>query len=193
MQVARIQVAATTVILGLIPAVCAAQVRERVPIREQTAGLLTQAKIPPRVARLTALAEIPGTRIVAAGIECQGDRLVYAFGLKVAGHDGVDQVQIDAKSGQVLCAEYHIEWDQEDESVWIANPEIIAGARFRLLAAIDTALAQVPDGNMVGIKLRVQQSRRVYTFDFELGEGPVVKRVSINAHNGAVISVEELR
>ncbi len=193
MQVARIQVAATTVILGLIPAVCVAQVREPVPIREPTAGLLAEAKIPPRVARLTAFAEAPGARIVTAAIERQGDRLVYAFGLKVAGHDGIEQVQIDAKSGQVLCAEYHIEWDQETDIVWIVKPEVIAGAQFRLLAAIDTALAQVPNGNMVGIKLRVRQSRRVYTFDIEVGEGPVVKRVSINAHNGAVTSVEELR
>jgi len=193
MQVSGIHVAATTVILGLIPPVCTAQVHEPIPIREQTAGLLAQATIPPRMARLTAFAEVPGAQIVAAGIERQGDRLVYSFGLEVAGHDGVDQVQIDAKSGQVLCAEYRIEWDQEDESVWIANPEVIAGARYRLAAAIDTALAQVPDGHMVGIKLRVQPPRRVYTVDFKVGEGPVVKRVSINAYNGALISVEELR
>lgn len=193
MQVSGIQVAAATVMLGLIPAVCAAQVREPIPIREQTAGLLPQAKVPHQVARLTAFAEVPGAGIVAAGIEREGDRLVYSFGLKVAGHDGIDQVQIDARSGQVLCAEYNIEWDQEDVIAWIANPEVIAGARYRLAAAIDTALAQVPDGHMVGIKLRVQPSRRVYTFDIEVSEGPAVKRVSINADNGAVISVEELR
>jgi uncharacterized membrane protein YkoI len=145
------------------------------------------------VARLTAFAQVPGAGIVAAGIERQGDRLVYSFGLKVAGHDGVDQVQIDASSGQVLCAEYHIEWGQGDVIAWIANPEVIAGARYRLAAAIDTALAQVPDGHMVGIKLRVQPPRRIYTVDFKVGEGPVVKRVSINARNGTVISVEELR
>jgi uncharacterized membrane protein YkoI len=179
--------------LGLVPAVCAAQAREPVPIHEETAGLLAQAKIPPRVARLTALAEVPGARIVAATLERQGDRLTYSLGLHVDGHAGIEHVRIDATSGQVLCTEYHLEWDQEHDNVWIANPDVLAGARFRLLAAIDTALAQAPDGNVVGITLKVQQSGQIYMFDFEVGEGAAVKRVSINANNGAVISVEELK
>jgi uncharacterized membrane protein YkoI len=183
-------VAATAAILCISPAISLAQ--EPTPIREQSPGLLAQAKVAPAVARLTAFAELPGARIVGATIERVDDRLVYSFELNYPGHMGNEQVRIDATSGQLVCVEYCVELDTDGDIVMAAAPEIVADVRVKLPTVRETALASVPEGQVVRSSLRVQQERWVYVFDIEAEDG-VVKRVLVNPWTGNVLSIETLR
>ena len=105
--------------------------------------------------------------MVAATIQRSGNRLVYSFDLKYADHGGIEHVVIDAMSGKTVYIEYCV-------------------------AARSTALAQVSKGHIVRSRLRVQQSAWVYLFDIEIGDGPLTKRVLIQASTGAVISVQPM-
>lgn len=183
-------VAVTAAIVCMSPTISLAQ--EPVPIREQTPGLLAQAKVAPTVARLAAFAEVPGAQIVAATIELVDKRLVYSFELNYPGHTGNERVQIDAASGKMVCIEYCVELDADGEIVMAASPEIVADVRVKLSTVQETALASVPKGHVVHSGLRVQQDRWVYVFDIETEEG-TAKRVLVNPWTGNVISIETLR
>ena len=180
---------AAVVSLCLLPEVGTAQV---VPIREETPGLLAQAKIAPASARLAAFAELPGALMVAATIERLDNRLVYSFDLKYADRGGNEHVKIDAMSGKPVYVEYCVELDSEGNIVMTAAPEIVADTRAHFLPARNTALAQVPEGHIVRSRLRVQPSFWVYLFDIEVGDGPLTKRVLIIASTGKVMSVQPI-
>jgi uncharacterized membrane protein YkoI len=192
MNVGRRHVVAAFVVLGLTPVVCAAQVQTPIPIREQTPGLLAQAKIAPAAARLAAYAEFPGARIVAASIERQGRYLGYSFDLQVSGHDGLEHVQIDAGNGQVIRVEYTVELDKDGRVVMLAPFELMSLARSTFVTARDKASATVENGEIVDCRLRVERAASVYVFDVRVGNTEVLDRVLINAYNGVVISVQEL-
>jgi len=128
---------------------------------------------------------------VAATIERLGGHLVYSFDLRYAGHDGTEQVQIDAISGDVVCVAYCVKLDAAGDIVMTASPELVAMARIGFVAARDSALAQVEDGHVVCSRLRVEGSRQVYVFDIEIGKDATVERVLIDAYSGAVIGPAE--
>ncbi len=188
---ATTHVLATAVVsLCLSPVVGTAQTP--VPIREQTPGLLAQAKIAPSSARLAAFAELPGARMVAATIQRSGNRLVYSFDLTYVDEGGIEHVVIDAMSGKTVCVEYCVELDSDGNIVMTAPPEIAIDTRAHFVAARNAALAQVSKGHIVRSRLRVQQSAWVYLFDIEVGDGLLTKRVVIQASTGAVISVHPM-
>lgn len=159
-----------------------------VPIREQTPGLLTQAKIAPASARLAAFAEFPGAKIVSAAIERRDSRLVYVFDLKHSDHFGNEHVEIDAMSGEAVNIEYCVQVDRDGNVVLKAAPEIVAQARIRFVAARDTALARAGGGHILSSRLRVLPSPALFLFDVAVGGEPTVtERVAILASTGSVV------
>jgi len=190
MKVTTLMVTATMLGCGLALGEGIAQAQP-IPIREQTLGLLAEAGVSPAAARLAAFAEVPGAQMVAGTIERLADQLVYSFDLKYAGHDGTEQVQIDAKTGKVVCVAYCVGLDAAGDIVMTASPELVAKARISFVAARDSALARVEGGHVVCSRLRVQQSRQVYVFDVEVGETPEVDQILVDANTGAVIGPAE--
>ncbi|UCG86280.1 MAG: PepSY domain-containing protein [Gemmatimonadota bacterium] len=174
-------------ILVLAPATSTPQTGQPILIRERESGLLAQARIPPGPARLAAFAEVPGARMVGATIERRSGRLVYSFELLHEGHGGTERVQIDATNGRVTCIEYWVELDEKGGVVMKATPELVSVAQIGYVAARSKVLAQVPNGRIVGSRLRLQQSAQTYVFDIEVSEGAEVKQVLVNAYSGAVI------
>jgi uncharacterized membrane protein YkoI len=53
----------------------------------------------------TALARVPGGRITEAELEEDG-RLLYSFDIRVEGRSGVEEVQVDARTGEVVSIEH---------------------------------------------------------------------------------------
>jgi uncharacterized membrane protein YkoI len=53
----------------------------------------------------TALARVPGGRITEAEFEEDG-RLLYSFDIRVEGRSGVEEVQVDARTGEVVSIEH---------------------------------------------------------------------------------------
>src|SRR5690348_286853 len=79
--------------------------RENVPGTSQ-AALRKEAKIAERDARKTALAAVPGGKVQSHELERENGKLIYSYDIKVAGKAGVEEVNVDAMTGQVVAHEH---------------------------------------------------------------------------------------
>jgi uncharacterized membrane protein YkoI len=77
-----------------------------VKIKEDTPGLLAHARITPDSAIKLARARIPSGTIRSGEIESEDGRLIYSFDIKTAGRSGIDEVNVDARTGKVLPVEH---------------------------------------------------------------------------------------
>ncbi|MFL5318734.1 MAG: PepSY domain-containing protein [Myxococcaceae bacterium] len=74
--------------------------------KAQTPELLKKATVTCEGARKTAMEKVPDGKIVEAELEDEHGRLVYSFDMKRKGQTGVEEVQVDAKSGEVVSVEH---------------------------------------------------------------------------------------
>ena len=81
------------------------------PMKEDKPGLLARAKVKPEAARATALKRIQGGRIVKEEIEEEGGRLVFSFDVRSENKKGIEEVQVDALTGEVVAVEHEDEDD----------------------------------------------------------------------------------
>ncbi len=90
--------------LALIAPAAAAQQ----PAKPETqAQLRAQAKVPMATAKAAALAKVPGGRVKSAELEREHGTLLYSFDIATKGKAGIDEVQIDAITGEQIGAVVH--------------------------------------------------------------------------------------
>jgi uncharacterized membrane protein YkoI len=65
-------------------------------------SLTREAKVTEAAAAATALAKVPKGKIAAVELEREGGKLLYSYDIKVAGKSGIDEVQVDAVTGEVV-------------------------------------------------------------------------------------------
>ena len=70
------------------------------------AALRKEAKIAERVARKTALAAVPGGKVRSHELERENGKLIYSYDIKVAGKPGVEEVNVDAMTGDIVAHEH---------------------------------------------------------------------------------------
>ena len=70
------------------------------------AALRKEAKIPEADARKTALAAVPGGKVQSHELERENGRLIYSYDIKVVGKSGVEEVNVDAKTGEIVAQEH---------------------------------------------------------------------------------------
>ena len=70
--------------------------------RDLPAALVKQAKVAEAAAAKTALKRVPSGEIQAVELENESGRLIYSYELKVKGHKGIEEVNVDAHSGAVV-------------------------------------------------------------------------------------------
>ena len=80
----------------------AAHAHHMVKVKEATPGLAAQATISADSAQKLALAQVPKGRIAEAELEEEKGTLVYSYDIKTHGKSGIDEVQIDAKTGALV-------------------------------------------------------------------------------------------
>ena len=68
--------------------------------------LRKEAKIAEADARKTALGAVPGGKVQSHELERENGRLIYSYDIKVAGKSGVEEVNVDAKTGQIVAHEH---------------------------------------------------------------------------------------
>ena len=91
--------------LRLIPALiwlAAVQPRSQsapLSVKEESAGLLKQAKITPEAALSTAAAKVPGMTLKSVEIEREDGKLLYVFSFAKASANGEDEVSVNALTG----------------------------------------------------------------------------------------------
>jgi uncharacterized membrane protein YkoI len=72
------------------------------PAHETPAQLKTEAKVPEKTARATALAQVPGGRVTKHELERENGKLLYSYDIATKGKGGIDEVQVDAITGTLL-------------------------------------------------------------------------------------------
>lgn len=66
-----------------------------------------EAKITEAAATATAMAKVPHSTVNAMELERENGHLLYSFDMKVAGKTGIDEVQVDALTGQIIGKVQH--------------------------------------------------------------------------------------
>jgi uncharacterized membrane protein YkoI len=80
--------------------------RDSVKLSLEKPEFASMAKVSDDSARAVTVAAVPGGKIVAAELEEEGGVLLYSYDVKVAGRDGVEEVHVDAGTGQVIKVEH---------------------------------------------------------------------------------------
>lgn len=70
------------------------------------AALRKEATITEADARKTALAAVPGGKVQSHELERENGKLIYSYDIKVAGKSGVEEVNVDAKTGDIVAHEH---------------------------------------------------------------------------------------
>ena len=87
-------------------AVAGAQAPAHHPKAETQAELQKEATMTMADARAMALRTVPNARIQAGEIEREGGKLIYSFDMKVPHQSGIDEVNIDAMTGQLVSHQH---------------------------------------------------------------------------------------
>jgi len=98
---------AATVTFGAARAASAQEAKA--PARKEPttqAALRKEAKIAEADARKTALAAVPGGKVQSHELEREKGRLIYSYDIKVAGKSGVEEVNVDAMTGEIVAHEH---------------------------------------------------------------------------------------
>jgi hypothetical protein len=74
--------------------------------RDLPAALMKRATVSEEQAAKTALAAMPNATIKAVELEDEDGRLIYSYELKVPGHSGIEEVNVNAKTGAVVNTEH---------------------------------------------------------------------------------------
>ena len=74
--------------------------------RDLPTKLVAQAKVSEGDAAKAAQAKYPNARIQAVELENESGRLIYSYELKAAGHSGIEEVNVNAKTGEVVNTEH---------------------------------------------------------------------------------------
>ena len=74
--------------------------------KDTPASLRKEAKVSMKTARATALKEVPNGKVRTSELERENGKVIYSFGIKVAGKTGIEEVNIDAVTGAVVAHEH---------------------------------------------------------------------------------------
>jgi uncharacterized membrane protein YkoI len=74
--------------------------------KSKNKSLKSEAKISMKDARAKALEKVPGGRIKSSELEREKGKLVYSFDIRPAKGTGIEEVQIDAITGEVVSVEH---------------------------------------------------------------------------------------
>jgi uncharacterized membrane protein YkoI len=91
---------------GAAAAPLAGQGQQAMYTRNLPAALLKEARVREADAAKTALARVPTAHIQAVELENENGRLIYSYELKVPGRSGVEEVNVNAKTGTVVNTEH---------------------------------------------------------------------------------------
>jgi hypothetical protein len=80
--------------------------QQGVAIKAEKPEYRSQAKITSQVAVESALARVSGGQIHEGELEKEHGRLVYSFDVLVPNRKGVEEVQVDARSGKVVSVKH---------------------------------------------------------------------------------------
>jgi Peptidase propeptide and YPEB domain len=73
---------------------------------EPQTALRKEAKVTEADARKIALAAVPNGKVQSHELERENGKLIYSYDIKVAGKPGVEEVNVDAVTGEIVAHEH---------------------------------------------------------------------------------------
>ncbi len=153
------------------------------------AALQHEARITEWSARRSALAAVTGGTVEKFELEREGGKLLYSYDIKVAGKSGIDEVQIDAMTGELLSNMHETPADEAKE----ADEDMAAlqrEAKITEVAARRTALAAVPGGTVEKFDLEREDGKLLYSYDIKIAGKAGIEEVHVDALTGLILSNE---
>ena len=177
--------------------------------------LAARARVTTEAAQSTALSRVPGGTVRSGELEEEDGRLVYSFDIVVEGQRGVQEVVVDAVSGQVVSEEHETEAQEaaeaseERESGAEEAEEALEGSTAPLVEegtglmtrvqisdadARAAALARVPGGRIVKAVLEEEEEGLlIYSYDIRVQGETGIREVHVDALTGEVVKIEHER
>ncbi|HEY7395179.1 MAG TPA: PepSY domain-containing protein [Gemmatimonadaceae bacterium] len=84
--------------------------------RDLPAELMKQAKVAEPEAAKSAVARVPNGQIQAVELENEDGRLIYSYEIKVPGRSGIEEVNVNAKTGEVVGSEHETPATEKQEA-----------------------------------------------------------------------------
>jgi uncharacterized membrane protein YkoI len=81
-------------------------------VTEESPGLFEQAAFAADSALALARVRFPGARLLAGELEMEGEHLVYSLDLEIQGEEGITEVWVDARTGEILSVEHEGEGEE---------------------------------------------------------------------------------
>ena len=97
---------ASTVAKSTVKAGTVAKRHRTVRKEESQASLQKEAKISEETARATALKEVPNGTVKSSELEREKGKLIYSYDITVPGKTGIEEVNVNAKTGAVVAKEH---------------------------------------------------------------------------------------
>lgn len=102
-------------IVPILVSVLAVSAGAQEPKKTQ-AQLKKEAKIEEKEARKTALKRIPNGKVQEEELEQENGRLIYSYDIKVPGKSGIEEVNVDAKTGEIVSQSHENPADEKAEA-----------------------------------------------------------------------------
>jgi uncharacterized membrane protein YkoI len=159
-------------------------------------------KITMEQARETALKRVPGT-IEEGELEKEKGKLIYSFDIRTS--DGITEVWVDAKSGEVINVEKESaekeaaekskdnkkdDDDEESDASQKANQEKYAKQAKITMDEAKAIALKAKNGTISDQELEKKKGRILYSFDVRTADGKVFD-IEVDAKTGKVLKVEE--
>jgi uncharacterized membrane protein YkoI len=84
---------------------------------ESQSALQKEAKISEETARATALKEVPNGTVKSSELEREKGKLIYSYDITVPGKSGVEEVNVNAKTGAVVAKSHESPKTEKKEAV----------------------------------------------------------------------------
>jgi len=81
-------------------------------VTEESPGLFEQAAFAADSALALARVRFPGARLLAGDLEMEEGRLVYSLDLGIEGEEGITEVWVDARTGEIVSVEHEGEGEE---------------------------------------------------------------------------------
>lgn len=89
----------------------------KVKKEESQADLQKEAKISEETARATALKQVPNGTVKSSELEREKGKLIYSYDITVPGKTGIEEVNVDAKTGAVVSKSHESPKTEKKEAV----------------------------------------------------------------------------
>lgn len=109
-------------VLGLATSLAAmSSVAAQNPKHETQAQLMREAKVTKVAATKTAIAQVPHGRIRSSEIERENGKLIYSFDIKVPHKSGIEEINVDAMTGEVIAHQHETPKSERKEAMQEKN------------------------------------------------------------------------